>query len=283
MSHTILIAESGSTKTDWCLIHQGKKKMLKTQGINPFFLMENEILSIFEQELKINPQKVKIDEIHFYGAGINSDDKKKLIEKCLKAYFGTKKAFSYSDMLATARSTCKNTKGIACILGTGSNTCYFDGKKISYKTQALGYVLGDEGGGTHIGKKVLQYYIHGIFDEELQSKFDLQFNTSITQILEQLYQKPFPNRYLAQFANFILVNRGHYMIENIAEDCLNDLFINHLLRYPQAHKVPIHFTGSVAFHLKDILQTLCLQYDMQYGTIAQKPLKGLIQYHTTNL
>lgn len=276
---TILIAESGSTKTDWCLLTDGKKKMLYTQGINPFFLQSNEIISIFKSELKINPTKLKIDEIHFYGAGINSEDKKHIIEDCLKFYFNCKKVKSYSDMLASAKATCNHQKGIACILGTGSNTCYFDGKKIAYKTQSLGYVLGDEGGGTYLGKKLLQYYLHDILEKDLKSAFEKKYAHLLDSILENIYKKPFPNRFIAQFASFIFENRGHYMIENIAEDCLNDLFVNHLIRYPQIHKVPVCFTGSVAFYLKDILKNLCEQYEIECGVIIQKPIQGLIEYH----
>ncbi len=275
----ILIAESGSTKTDWCFIHEGKKKNLFTQGINPFFLNENDITTIFKNELKLNLSKTQVDEIHFYGAGINSEDKKKVIESALKSHFGIKKVFTYSDMLASARASCQKTKGIACILGTGSNSAYFDGKKIAYKTHALGYVLGDEGGGTHLGKKVLQYYIHDIFDKELKTAFESLFKDSIPDILDNLYRKPFGNRYLAQYAHFIFQHRGHYMIENIAEDCLNDFFINHLLRYPQIWKTPVHFTGSVSFYLKDILKNLCEQYDIQCGNFIQKPIQGLIKFH----
>jgi glucosamine kinase len=153
--HSILIAESGSTKTDWCLLADNKKKHFNTQGINPYFLNENEILSIFRNEIKLNPNRTQIQEIHFYGAGINSEDKKKIIERCIMQHFGLQKVYCYSDMLASARSTCKQDKGIACILGTGSNSSYFDGKKLTFKTKALGYILGDEGGGTHLGKKVL--------------------------------------------------------------------------------------------------------------------------------
>lgn len=276
----ILIAESGSTKTDWCLIQNGKKKMLQTQGINPYFLQEKEIIHIFENELKINPTKTKPDEIHFYGAGISSSDHKQRIEKSLKHHFGIKKVHSYSDMLASARATCIHSKGIACILGTGSNSCYFDGKKVGFKTHTLGYVLGDEGGGTHLGRKVLQYFLHDIFDKELKKKFTENFDSDKDLILENIYRKPLPNRYLANFASFIFENRGHYMIENIAEDCLNDFFINHLLRYPHVHKLPVHFTGSVAFYLKDILLNMCEQYEITCGSILQKPMKGLIAYHS---
>ncbi|MCC7030396.1 MAG: N-acetylglucosamine kinase, partial [Chitinophagaceae bacterium] len=242
--------------------------------------LEKEIMHIFESELKMKREKTMIDEIHFYGAGINSSDHKKRIEKCLKQFFGLNKVQVYSDMLAAARATCLHNKGIACILGTGSNTCYFDGKKIGFKTHTLGYVLGDEGGGTHLGKKILQYFLHDIFDQDLKKKFVAQFDADKDVILDSIYRKPLPNRYLAGFASFIFENRGHYMIENIAEDCLNDLFINHLLRYPHIHKLPVHFTGSVAFYLKDILLNMCGQYEINCGSVIQKPMKGLISYHS---
>ncbi len=279
-SKNILIAESGSTKTDWCLIQGNRKKMFQTQGINPYFLLEKEILFIFENELKIQRSKTQIDEIHFYGAGINSTDHKKRIEKCLKMHFNIKDVYSYSDLLASARATCGHQKGIACILGTGSNSCYYDGKKMGFKTPALGYILGDEGGGTHLGKKILQYYLHDIFDKELKTKFESQFEFSKENILENLYRKPLANRYLASFASFVFENRGHYMIENIAEDCLNDFFIHHLIRYPNIHKLQVHFTGSVAFFLKDIIKNLCDQYDLSLGSIIQKPMKDLITFHS---
>jgi N-acetylglucosamine kinase-like BadF-type ATPase len=277
----LLIAESGSTKTDWCLIIKGKKKNMQTQGINPYFMNETEMRSILERELKIDASKTDIEEIHFYGAGINSEDKKKLIARCLKHKFKGSKVNTYSDMLACARATCQHQKGIACILGTGSNTAFYNGKKISFKTPSLGYLLGDEGGGTYIGRKVLQYFLHEIFDNDLMKAFRAAYPEDVDAILESVYRKPLPNRYLANFTNFVFQHRGHYMIENIAEDCLNDLFINHLLRYPQIHKTAVHFTGSVAFYLKDILQNLCEQYEIECGQIVQYPMKGLIAYHTS--
>ncbi|MEZ5047223.1 MAG: N-acetylglucosamine kinase [Chitinophagaceae bacterium] len=278
-SKSILIADSGSTKTDWCFIKDNKRKKLVTQGINPYFLQEKEIVTIFKSDLKIK-EGTAIDEIHFYGAGISSVDQQKVIERALKTYFKAAKVYCHSDMLASARACCLHSKGIVSILGTGSNTCYYDGKKIAFKTSALGYVLGDEGGGTHLGKKVLQYYLHEIFDQNLIKAFEKQFPYSKEEILVNLYKKPFPNRFLAQFTQFVFDHRGHYMIENIAEDCLNEIFINHLLRYPSVDKRVLHFTGSVAYFLQDILENLCHQYELQLGTIIQKPIDGLIQYHT---
>ena len=279
----ILVAESGSTKTDWALISKGKITHFATQGIHPFFLQKEEIFSIFENELKINPIKTKLDEIHFYGAGINSEDSKNKIENCLIQYFNCKNAHTYSDMLASARATCLNEKGIACILGTGSNSCFFNGKKISHKTHSLGYILGDEGSGNHLGKKVLQYYLHNLFEDDIKKKFEAKYSNSLDEILENVYKKPFPNRYLAQYASFIFENRGNFMIENIAEDVLNDFFINHLLRYKEVWKTPVHFTGSVAFFLKDILENLCYQYELKLGNIIQRPMKGLVKFHQLNI
>lgn len=276
----MLIADSGSTKTDWCLIQSGKKKYLQTQGINPYFMQAHEIKSILEQELNINPKKIQPDEIHFYGAGINSEDKQQVIAASLRDHFGTKKIKSYSDMLAAARATCLHEKGIACILGTGSNSCYFDGRQIKFKTPSLGFILGDEGGATAIGKKLLQYYLHDIMETDLKAAFEEQFSNELKHVLEDLYRKPFPNRFMAQFARFIFEHRNHFMIENIAEDCLNDFFINHLLRYPKIHQLPVHFSGSVAFHLQDILEALCEQYEIQLGTVIQKPIKGLVAFHS---
>lgn len=276
MTPTLLIADSGSTKTDWCLIKNGRRRYFQTQGINPYFQTEQDIEHILRTEL---PVKQSPDAIHFYGAGIQSEDRKKSITQTLSRYFGIRSVHGYSDMLASARATCGHEAGIACIMGTGSNTCFFNGKKITFKTPSLGYVLGDEGGGTALGRKVLQYHLHDIFEKDLQQEFSAQFGQTRDEILDRLYRQPFPNRYLAQFARFIFTQRGHYMIENIAEDVLNDLFIHHLLRYPKVHQHTVHFTGSVAWHLRDILENLCAQYEITAGTFLQKPIQGLAAFH----
>ncbi|HMN33692.1 MAG: N-acetylglucosamine kinase [Chitinophagaceae bacterium] len=274
-----LIIESGSTKTDWCLIQNNKSKTYATQGINPLLQTDEQIKNILTNELKMNLAKLSLDEIHFYGAGVHNKQNKTRMNNILKSHFRVKKVETNSDMFASARATCFNEKGIVCILGTGSNSCYYNGKKIEYKTTSLGYLLGDEGSGNHIGKKVLQYYLNGIFDQDLKTHFEEKYEHQLEVIFENLYQKSFPNRYLASFAPFVFEHRGHYMIENIAEDCINDFFITHLLRYPSVQNRTIHFTGTVAFYLKDILQNLCNQYGFHCGQIIQKPIKKLIAFH----
>ncbi len=279
MSKKILIADSGSTKTDWVLINNGRKRSFKTQGLHPYLQTTDDIYHILSNELKIDPKRNVIDEIHFYGAGISSRDSKKRIKKALNQYFPNSKVSSYSDLMAAARATCGHEKGIACILGTGSNSCYYNGTKISSKQPSLGYLLGDEGGGNYMGKKVLQYYFHGLFDQDLEQKFDKRYELDLETVLNNVYRKSFPNRYLAQFASFVYENRGHYLLENIAEDSLNDFFINHLLQYKNIHKLPVHFSGSVANSFKDILAQLCEQYEIQLGHVVQRPMIALANYY----
>ena len=181
--------------------------------------------------------------------------------------------------MGAARALCGHQKGVACILGTGSNSCYFDGKKITKNSPGLGYVLGDEGSGAYLGKKVLQYYLYNTFDEELRYRFDAKYTTNQVEILDNLYKKPLPNRYLASFTIFLAENRGHYMIENILEDGFNDFFFNHLCKYRESWNYPIHFVGSVAFGFRDVIKELISSYEFEAGKILKKPMDGLIEYH----
>jgi glucosamine kinase len=144
---------------------------------------------------------------------------------------------------------------------------------------SLGYVLGDEGGGNHLGKKLLQYYLYGIMEKDLAAAFEETYRYTKDELLEHIYRKPFPNRFLAQFAAFCFANRGHYLIENIIEDCLNEFFINHLIKYKQSWKVPIHFVGSVSYESRDIVAQLCQQYELQLGTIMKSPMEGLVKLY----
>ena len=185
-----------------------------------------------------------------------------------------------NDLSGAAKSLCGDEKGIACILGTGSNSCYYNGKRIVTNSPGIGYVLGDEGSGAYLGKKVIQHYLYDIFDEDLRSRFDAQFVTTPAEILESVYKKPLPNRYMASFAIFLAQNRGHYMIENIIEDGLNDFFFTHVIRYKESQKLPIHFTGGIADGFKEIIRELCNGYGLELGNIYKSPMEGLVKYHS---
>lgn len=275
---TILIAESGSTKTDWVMMENGKKKKtFQTQGVNPYLQSTENILEMLQAEAN---NKTTVDEIYFYGAGINSAANKNVVSKALKSFWTSKKVSVESDMLAAARGLSQDKKGMICILGTGCNACYYDGKKIKDQLPSLGYIAGDEGSGNYMGKTILQYYAYKTFDEKLHNDFEEMYGNDINEIVTTLYKQPFPNRYLASFVPLLANNRGHFMVENIIEDSFNEFFHNHLLKYRQSWKSPIHFTGSIAYIFADVIKDLCEQYDFELGNILQTPLQGLVKYHS---
>jgi glucosamine kinase len=276
---TVLIADSGSTKCEWRLLEAGKKKKIFTTGISPYFLNAEQITALLQKELLPKIKNAIIDEIFFYGPGLKDNANKRFIHTVLKKVFPSAQIEVQTDLLGAARALSQTEKGICCILGTGSNSCYYNGKKILKNSPGLGYVLGDEGSGAYLGRKVIQYFLYNTFDEELALAFYKAYNTTADEILMHVYKQPQPNRYLAAFAIFLAENRGHYMIENIIEDGLNDFFFTHLIKYRESWLYPIHFTGSIAYGFKDVLNNLCHSYEMDAGTIIKQPMDGLVKYH----
>jgi len=281
---SLLLAESGSTKTDWCLIRPGARpQKFKTAGINPYLQTPKAIIAMLQDEMAWNTNKHTADAITFYGAGASSPENQKLLQGALQDYFGIRKVGVHSDMMAAAHALCGNQKGVVCIIGTGSNSCYYDGKKAAEQQASLGYIAGDEGSGNYMGKRVLQYYAYNTFDGELHAFFEMKFGSDLNQILHNIYREPFPNRYLASFVTLLAENRGHYMVENIVEDCLNDFFHHHILKYRQSWKQPIHFTGSIAWVFRDVITSLCHQYELEVGKIVKSPMPGLIEFYKASL
>lgn len=273
-----LIADSGATKTEWCLLTGNKKIIFITQGMSPYFISAEQMENILNEELK--PQiKLSVDEIYYYGTGCSNPENVKMVKKVFKNVFPEAAVAVDHDLMAAAKALCGKEKGIACILGSGSNSCYYDGKKIVKNSPGLGYILGDEGSGAYLGKKIIQYYLYNTFDEDLRSRFDAKFVTNNTEILNAVYKKPLPNRYMASFAIFLAENRGHYMIENIIEDGLNDFFFNHVYKYKESWTLPVHFVGSIAYGFKDVLIELCKSYQLQLGKVLKNPMQGLVEYH----
>ncbi len=275
-----LIADSGATKCEWCVLENGKKKKtIYTQGISPYFLSGPQIISLLEKELLPKLKKITIHEIYFYGTGLGNPNNIKIVKSVFKKLFPKAKTEVQNDLLAAARALCGKSKGIACILGTGANSCFYNGRKMVKNSPGLGYILGDEGSGAYLGKKVVQYYLYNTYDEELKARFEKRFMVTPMEILENVYKKPLANRYLASYAIFLAENRGHYMIENIIEDGLNDFFFTHLYKYRESWTHPIHFVGSIAFGFKDVLKDLCNTYELELGRVLKAPMQGLIEYH----
>ena len=274
-----LIADSGATKAEWCLLNNGKKKTLFTQGISPYFLNTDQIAELVTRELAGPLKNFTVEHLYYYGTGCSNVGNAKSIKHALTRVFPQATVNVNTDLMAAARAVCGHEKGIACILGTGSNSCFYNGKNIVKNSPGTGYVLGDEGSGAYLGKKVLQYYLYDTFDEDLRARFDAKFVTTTSEILDSVYKKPLPNRYLASFALFLAENRGHYMIENIIEDGLNDFFFQHLCKYNEVWKFPVHFVGSVASGFKDVLEQLCGSYQFEMGNVLKNPMEGLVKYH----
>ena len=274
-----LIADSGSTKTEWCLIEGKKKKKIVTQGISPYFLNSEQIQYIIEQELKPKLKLTEPGEIFYYGTGCSNPVHVKLVKQAIQKVFKKAIVTVDHDLMAAAKALCGNEKGVACILGTGSNSCYYNGKKILKNSPGLGYVLGDEGSGAYMGKKVVQHFLYNTFDPDMMDRFIAKYNTNAADILEAVYKGPLPNRYLAGYVSFLAENRGHYMIENIIEDGFNDFFFTHIYKYRESWTLPVHFIGSVAYGFRDVLKGICNSYEIELGKVLKNPMDGLVKYH----
>lgn len=277
-----LIADSGATKCEWCLLNGQERSSLITTGINPYFLSRERIIALLQKELLPSLSAILPKQIFFYGTGLGNVNNKKTIQTVLQHLFPKASLHIETDILAAARAVCGSEKGVVSILGTGSNSCYYNGKKLTKNIAGIGYILGDEGSGAYLGKKVVQHFLYNTFDEDLRARFDAMFITTPKEILENVYSKPLPNRYLASFTLFLAQNRGHYMVENILEDGLNDFFFQHLCKFTESWKVPIHFAGSVAFGFQDVLKDLCKVYEFEMGNVIKNPIQGLIQFHQQN-
>ena len=274
-----LIVDSGSTKAEWCLLDGQKKRKIVTQGISPYFLTSMQIRSILEKELLPGLKGLVPDIIHFYGTGCSNPVNISIIKQALRKLFAEAELKITSDIMGAAKALCGNEKGVACILGTGSNSCYYDGKKIVSNSPGLGFILGDEGSGAYMGKKVIQYFLYNTFDPDLMDRFIAKYHTDSATIRDAVYRQPLPNRYLAGFVDFLIENRGHFMVENIIEDSFNDFFFTHICKYKESWTLPIHFTGSVAYGFKDVLKEMCQSYVLELGNVLKQPMDGLIKYH----
>jgi N-acetylglucosamine kinase-like BadF-type ATPase len=279
MRKNYIIADSGATKCQWTLVLGNQKKTITTIGISPYFLTTDQIVETIAKGFNKKVDTDIINAVYFYGTGLSNPLNVASIKKALKKVFPKADLDIQTDLVAVARATCQHSKGVACILGTGSNTGYYNGKKIVKNSPGLGYVLGDEGSGAYLGKKVLQYYLYKTFDEELMHAFESKYPINKDQILDAIYKQPLPNRYMASFSEFLSEHRGHYMIENIIEDGINDFFFAHLNKLNESWLYPIHFAGSVAYIFRDVIKQLATAYELEIGTIVKSPMEGLIAFH----
>lgn len=277
----ILIADSGSTKTDWCVVEHGELlQQIFTKGTNPFFQSEEEISHEIETVLLPQLKTSELEAVYFYGAGCGFPDKIETMRRAIAKHLHVKGAVEVStDMLAAARGLCGRTPGIACIMGTGSNSCYYDGKEIVCNVSPLGFILGDEGSGACLGKLMVGDLLKNQMTPDLKEKFLQQFNLTPAEIIDRVYRKPFPNRFLASLSPFLA--------QNLEEPCVHALVLNsfkaflqrNVMQYEGYQENQVHFIGSVAYHYREVLAEAAQETGIRLGAILQSPMEGLIKYH----
>lgn len=273
-----LIADSGSTKTDWYLIDGTKNTSYTTQGYNPYYFTSEEIRQDLEQKLlnQLNAREVK--ELYFYGSGCANPITEGLIRGALQPLFAGAVINLGDDLLAAARATAGREAGICCILGTGSNSCFYDGTKIADKIPSLGYILGDEGAGASIGKELIRAYFYRDLPQDLALALEEEFVMDKHQIITNLLEGKTPNRFLASFALFALTYQAHPFVEKIIKNCFEDFLKCHVLKYSNAKSLPIHFIGSIAFGHQSLLKQVLERHHLSIGKVSKSPFPNLLAY-----
>lgn len=279
----ILIADGGSTKTRWCLLKKdGSKNYFDTEGYNPYFVGRDYILKSLKKNLLSSIEKHKITSVNFYGAGCLAE-KTSVVKDALQLAFSKAQVYVAVDLLGAARALLGTKPGFAAILGTGTNSCIYNGKEIILNTHSLGFILGDEGSGGYIGKKLISDYIRNYLPEELRKKFWNTYKLSPDEIMDHIYTQPMANRFCAGFSRFVSENIKHEYAYNLLKSSFEDFFTNLVTKYPSYQDYSFNCIGSVAFNHSNILGEVAREHYMTMGKIVQSPVEGLINYHLETL
>ncbi|TVR74815.1 MAG: ATPase [Marinilabiliales bacterium] len=278
----ILVADSGSTKTTWCItVETDTEEMCcTTAGINPFLQSPGEISQTLEAEFTL--QRGPYSAIFFYGAGCANPQKNEEVRRPLDQFFQADAIHVDSDLMAAARSLCGSRPGIAAIMGTGSNSCYYDGSRIARHVSPLGYILGDEGSGTVLGRKLLSDVLKNQLPEQVREAFYKKYRLGPAEILENVYRKPFPNRFMARFTHFLAEHKEDPAVYRLIIESFTEFFNRNIRQYPEAETMAVNVTGSIGWHFRDILARAAGEAGFSTGIITREPMEGLLDYHKGN-
>jgi glucosamine kinase len=280
-----LIADSGSTKTDWVLIDN--KTVLsnhKTIGFNPYFQTPEQISAEIQKNLLpfLNEFIKKIGHIYYYGAGCSNDVNCKIVKDGISHGLELGVIDIHHDLLAAARALCGQKPGIACILGTGSNSCLYDGKKVLENVPSVGYMFGDHGSGAQIGKTLIQLYFDGNLPSKLKTIFE-EAGYHREEILDNVYKKGMPSKYLASISKFVQSNIKDPFLRKMVKDCFVDFFQKQISKYSNSREYTVNSVGSIGFYYKDILAEVANEQGYKLGKVIKSPIDGLIEYHQSLL
>ncbi len=279
----ILIADSGSSKTDWRVIHEdGRISQHRGVGFNPYYQTSEE-MAIEMQDDFLKGISSEIDQIYYYGAGCSSPERNKEVEDALRTIFKNSEINIGHDLSAAAHATCGHKPGIACIVGTGSNSCDYDGKSIIDTRPAPGFILGDEGGGAYVGRQFLKDFINDEMPQNIRQEAENRFSLTQNLIQEHVYRQPFPNRYMASFCKFITEHTVDPYCYQLYYNSFNDFLEKHVMKYKDYKSKPVNFVGSIAFYNSNILRKACFDAGIQVNIILESPIAGLTLYHQEKL
>lgn len=275
----ILVADGGSTKTSWCLVKEnGDTTFVNTEGYNPYFVNADYISDSVRKGFAQIENSDEITEVHYYGSGCFPGPAA-IVRNGISQVFRQAKVFVELDLLAAARAVLGEKPGFTAILGTGTNTCVYDGKEITQNIDSLGYILGDEGSGTALGKKLLAAYIREEMPRDINDLFRAQYGLDKEKIFHQVYSSALPNRFCAGFATFIHEHIDHHYISELVNTCFREFFTNLVSKYQGYQQYTFNCIGSIGFQFSDHLKKIALEFGMQPGQILKSPIDGLIDYH----
>ncbi len=279
----ILIADSGATKTSWALLSEDGTITHNTAGFNPYYMPPETIQNILSNELNPEISGAAVGKVYYYGSGCSTENNCAIVSSAIKDLFPDAEIEVQHDLLAAARALLGRNEGIACILGTGANSCSYDGQHITANVPSLGYMFGDEGSGAYIGRKFLTAYLKKYLAKEILDAFDTEFNYSLEDILKSVYNEGNPSTYMASFTRFLANHEHHDDIREILFSSFNEFFTESVSKYNRYKQIPVSFVGSVAYYFRHILNEAAWKHGISIGRIEQAPMEGLIRFHGEEL
>jgi len=277
----IIIADGGSTKTNWCLIDgSGRNIYFNTEGYNPYFVSSEYIQSSLKKGLPEDLQLDQITEVYYYGAGVHNEEKAEIIKGAFALFFNEATIFIGHDLLAAARALLGTQSGFAAILGTGTNTCIYDGTDITLNIDSAAYILGDEGSGCYIGKKLLTDYVRGLMPINVREEFWNTYKLTPDEVMDRVYTKPLANRFCAGFSKFVYDNNVNIEYSrNIVKTSFVDFFTNLVSNYPNYKDYSFNCIGSVGYNFRNVLEETAEEFGMKVGKIIRSPIDDLVKFH----
>ncbi len=281
----ILIADSGSTKCDWVVLNNQGEVVMRpfTMGFNPYFHSDSIISTAIKQNQELYAICDEVTHIFFYGAGCSSPDLCDTVKRALRVIFENAEILVDHDLIAAAYATYTGEPAIACILGTGSNSCFFDGEGVREEVPALGYKLGDEGSGSYFGKKLLAMFLYKQLPAHIHEAFEKKYGLTMKTVIENVYNRPHANVYLASFVRFISDYKNEEPFQTILKEGMKEFMKTHVCCFSEHKEVPVHFIGSVAYYYQEAIQAAAGELGITLGQIIRKPIDNIVSYHTENL